>query len=220
MSIMTNIKSAIFDMDGTILDSMPIWDNVAAIYLESRGITPRPGLRAALLPLGGSQIPEYFQREYGVTEPVQVIADAINAIVEEFYLNDAPLKDGILQILSSLASRGIKMCVATATDRYLVEAALTRCGVLHYFERIYTCSEEQTGKDRPDIFFTAARFLGTEVAETCVFEDALYAIKTAKAAGFPVVSVYDLSADGQQDEIRALSDRHYKSFTDWSEDDD
>ena len=220
MSIMTNVKGAIFDVDGTILDSMPIWDNVAAIYLESRGIAPRPGLRAALLPLGGNQIPEYFQREYGVTEPMQVIADAINAIVEEFYLNRATLKDGILQILTSLERRGIKMCVATATDRYLVEAALKRCGVLHYFGRVYTCSEEQTGKDRPDIFLTAAKFLGTEISETCVFEDALYAIKTAKAAGFPVVAVYDLSADGQQDEIRALADRYYKSFAEWSENDD
>lgn len=210
------IKGAIFDVDGTLLDSMPIWDSVASDYLKSRNCMPRPDLDDDLRALGGHQIPEYFQIEYGIKESVQEINKAIGGLLENFYYNIATPKDGVVDVLESLRAHGVKMCVATATDRYLIEPALEKCGLLGYFGRIFTCREERTSKSSPDIFLRAASFLGTDIVETLVFEDALYAIRSAKRAGFPVVAVYDLSADGQQDEIKSLCDWYYKSFSDYT----
>ncbi|MDR0490878.1 MAG: HAD family phosphatase [Oscillospiraceae bacterium] len=212
---MMGIRGAIFDVDGTLLDSMPIWDGVAADYLRSRGCLPSPGLNDELRKLGGHQIPQYFQREYGISETASEIHDAIGKLLEDFYYNTAPLKDGVAQVLESLQNKGVGMCVATATDRHLIEPALQRCGIIGYFGRIFTCSEEKTSKSSPDIYLRAADFLGTSISETLVFEDALYAIRSAKKAGFPIVAVYDKSADDQQDEIESLCDCYVKSLEDF-----
>ena len=213
--IMTGIKGAIFDLDGTLLDSMQIWDNIAANYLISRGATPRPGLRDELRALGGHQIPVYFQSNYGIIESEERIYSAINELLEDFYFNKAPLKEGAAELLDKLLGQNVKMCVATATDRYLVEPALERCGIFEYFERIFTCGEERTSKSSPEIYLRAAKFLGTKIIDTLVFEDALYAMKSAKKAGFPVAAVYDLSAGDQQEEIRKLCDYYCNSLFDF-----
>jgi len=206
------IKAAIFDVDGTLLDSMPIWKRIAADYLISCGATPRPDLQNKLIKLGGHEMPEYFRSEYGIRESAEEIQSGIYKLLEEFYFNRAALKDGIVSVLEALRSKDVRMCVATATDRGLIEAALRRCGIIGYFGRIFTCREEETSKSSPDIYLRAADFLGTAVGETLVVEDAPYAIRTAKEAGFPVVAVYDLSAAGRQEEIRALCDYYAKSF--------
>ena len=204
--MLNNIKGAIFDVDGTLLDSMSVWDSVAADYLESRGATAQPDLNDKLLALGGHEIPRYFQVEYGLCESVDEIHHGIYKLLEEFYLFKVQLKAGVIPVLSALRKRGIKMCVATATDRHLVEPALRRCCLLEYFGRIFTCGEEKTSKSNPDIYLRAANFLGTDIKDTLVFEDAPYAIRSAKRAGFPVAAVYDLSAREKQDEIKELSD--------------
>ena len=213
---MINTRAAIFDVDGTLLDSEPGWESVAEKFLKSRGKTPRVGLWEALRPLGGHEIPHYFRTEYGVNETESQIADAINSYLEHFYFNLAPLKEGVVPVLAELKRRGVKMCLATATDRHLVEAALKRCGILDFFMRVYTCGEERTGKSEPDIYLRAAEFMGTPVSETFVYEDALYAVRTAKMAGFPVVGMYDIAADDQQEEIKGLVDFYLKSFKDWA----
>jgi HAD superfamily hydrolase (TIGR01509 family) len=105
----------------------------------------------------------------------------------------------------------VKLCVATATDRPLAEAALSRSGLLSYFGEIFTCGQIGRGKDEPDIYHAAHRFLNTPKPATWVFEDALYAAITAKAAGFPVVGVYDPYTD-RGEAIRAVADRYIRSF--------
>ena len=207
-----NIKGAIFDADGTLLDSMPVWKNVAVDYLVSRGATPRPDLNDNLLAIGGHEIPRYFQAEYGLRESVDVIKRGIHKLLEEFYFYKAPLKEGVIPVLNMLREHGIKMCVATATDRHLIEPALRRCGLLEYFGRVFTCGEEKTSKSSPDIYIRAAAFLGTDISDTLVFEDALYAMKSAKSAGFPVAAVYDLSAIDKQDDIKELCDYYLISW--------
>jgi len=207
-----DIKSVIFDVDGTLLNSMIIWNSVASDYLISRGKTPRSGLNEELRKLGGHEIPVFFQREYGVTEPAAVILDGLNKLLENFYFYTATLKPGAFGVLERLSRNGIKMCVATATDRKLIAPALKRCGIYDFFERIYTCREEMTNKRSPDIYIRAAEYLGTQVKETLVFEDALYAIITAKKAGFPVIAVYDEDAEDQQDEIKLYCDDYIYSW--------
>jgi len=206
MKDIRTIKGAIFDCDGTLLDSMEMWSGVETRYLISLGGTPRPGLSEDLRMLGGTEVPRYFQTEYRITLSISDMKAGLNAMMEDFYFTEVPLKDGVASALKTLFERGFKMCVATATDRYLVEAALQRCGVLGYFGRVFSCGDGEKGKRSPEIYLHAADFLGTSPGETLVIEDALYAMSTAKKAGFPVAAVYDPSSDDQQHEIRELCD--------------
>ena len=202
----TDYKGVVFDVDGTLLDSMPIWENVAADYLRTRGLTPHPTLNEELAALGGHEIPSYFQAVYGLHETAETIQRGIYELLEEYYFFKAPLKKGVNAVLDTLRENGVAMTVATATDRWLIEAALKRCGIYEYFARIYTCGEEETSKSSPDIFIRAAAYMGTDIADTLVVEDALYAMKSAKRAGFPVAAVYDRSAHDKQEEIKETSD--------------
>ena len=206
------ISGAIFDVDGTLLDSMSIWDTIGADYLRSIGYIPRENLNEIFKNMSLLQAAEYYRNEYGVTLRVEEIMSGVNAMLEQFYQYEAPLKPGAAELLARLRQNRVKLCIATATDRYLVEAALARCGVLSYFGEIFTCNGVGHGKDEPHIFEAALRFLGTERAETVVFDDALYAIRTAKEAGFPIAAVYD-THDKSQTEVRALSDFYLENLS-------
>lgn len=211
------LKGAIFDLDGTLLDSMPIWDTLGERYLLARGKIPRPGLRADLATLSMTQTAQYLISQYGISDPVGTIIADINEMVSDFYLHRAPLKRGAAQFLARLRGRGVRLCVATATDRPLVEGALRRLGVLDAFTRIFTCTEVRAGKDRPDIYFCALEHLGVAQEDALVFEDALHAIETAKAAGFRVAAVQDASMEKNEARIRALSDVYLIDYADWRE---
>ena len=206
------IRGAIFDVDGTLLDSMFIWDTIGEAYLRSIGYQPKENLNETFKNMSLHQAARYYQTEYGVTRSIDEIMDGVNAMLERYYRFEVPLKPGVAELLERLRQGGVRLCIATATDRHLVEAALDRCGVLSCFGEIFTCNEVGHGKDEPDIFEEALRFLGTEKAETVVFDDALYAVRTAKEAGFPVAAVYD-SHEKAQDQIRMLADVYLEELT-------
>ncbi len=209
------VQGAIFDVDGTLLDSMSIWDTIGADYLRSIGYEPRENLNEVFKNMSLLQAAEYYRHEYGVTRSIEEIMGGVNAMLEHFYRYDAPLKSGAAELLEQLRRKKVKLCIVTATDRYLVEAALERCGVLSYFDAIFTCNEVEHGKDEPIIFEVALHFLGTEKTRTVVFDDALYAIRTAKRAGFPVAAVYD-SHEKAQEEIRTLADLYLEDLAQFS----
>ena len=206
------IRGAIFDVDGTLLDSMFIWDTIGETYLRSIGYQPKENLNETFKNMSLHQAARYYQTEYGVTRSIDEIMDGVNAMLERYYRFEVPLKPGVAELLERLRQNGVKLCIATATDRHLVEAALDRCGVLSCFGEIFTCNEVGHGKDEPDIFEEALRFLGTRREETLVFDDALYAVRTAKEAGFPVAAVYD-SHERSQAEVRARSDLYLEDLT-------
>lgn len=206
------IRGAIFDVDGTLLDSMFIWDTIGETYLRSIGYQPKENLNETFKNMSLHQAARYYQTEYGVTQSIDEIMDGVNAMLERYYRFEVPLKPGVAELLERLRQDGVRRCIATATDRHLVEAALDRCGVLSCFGEIFTCNEVGHGKDEPDIFEEALRFLGTRREETLVFDDALYAVRTAKEAGFPVAAVYD-SHERSQAEVRARSDLYLEDLT-------
>ncbi|NLA86180.1 MAG: HAD family phosphatase [Clostridiales bacterium] len=208
------IKGAIFDLAGTLLDSMVIWESVASDYLKSLGIKPNDDVRETTRSMSIQQACEHFYSEYGLAISPEDMIGGVNSMVEDFYFNRVLLKNSVVEMLNRLKINGVRMCAATATDRYLVEAGLRRNGILDYFGRIFTCTEVGADKDKPIIYQQALEYLGTDIKETLVFEDALYAVKTAKAAGFKVAAVYDESGRGQQDEIKRLADYFIKSFAD------
>ena len=206
------IRGAIFDVDGTLLDSMFIWDTIGETYLRSIGYQPKENLNETFKNMSLHQAARYYQTEYGVTQSIDEIMDGVNAMLERYYRFEVPLKPGAAELLERLRQDGVRLCIATATDRHLVEAALDRCGVLSCFGEIFTCNEVGHGKDEPDIFEAALRFLGTRREETLVVDDALYAVRTAKEAGFPVAAVYD-SHEKAQDQIRMLADVYLEELT-------
>ena len=207
------IKGAIFDLDGTLLDSMFIWDTIGEEYLRSLGKEPHEDLKETFMTLTLEEAAEYYREHYGVTLSVKEIVDGVNAMVEQTYRTKVTLKPGIAEYLAWLKENGVRMCVATVTDRYLVEETLERLGVHHYFSEIFTCAEVGFGKDKPVIYQKALEHLETEKRDTYVFEDMLFALNTAKTDGFPTVGVYDRHEE-HQDELKELADYYIFDFTD------
>ena len=205
------IKCAIFDFDGTLFDSMFIWESVGEIYLRSLGKEPKPSLREDVRALSLYQSACYFRKEYDLPLLEEQIMSGINKTIEHFYINEVMPKPYVTEFLDEMKQKGIPMCIATASDRYQIEAALSRCGMSHYFDAIFTCSEVGYGKDEPVIFRKAMEHFNSDRSSSIIFEDALHAIKTAKNDGFTVVSVFD-NSEKRQDEIRAISDCYIRDF--------
>ena len=207
------IQGMIFDFDGTLFDSMFIWDAAGENYLRSIGKEPMEDLQSVLKPMSLYQSAAYLKEQYGIPLSVEDIMGGINRTVEAFYLDTVMPKPGVVDLLEELSRRGIRMCIATATDRYQVEAALERCGMRHFFSGIFTCTEVGSGKDQPLIFRRAMAHLGTNRSNTLVVEDAWHAIRTAKMDSFLVAAVYD-AHESMQGSIREAADIYLKDYSD------
>ena len=207
------LNCAIFDMDGTVLDSMQAWVDAIGHILTRRGITPPADLREITRPMNGMLLVDYLQREFlpGITG--REISDEVGAYMEDFYSDRVQAKAGVKNFLSLLKMEGVQCYLATATHRELVRRAIAHAGLEPYFKGIITSGEVGKNKiDSPDIYEWAMKRMGGNKADTVVFEDALFAIRTAKKAGFRVAGVYDPDSEADQEEIRALSDYYITSF--------
>ena len=205
------ISGAIFDMDGTLLDTMPAWATVGRDFMRAKGRTPPADVDERMLRMSLTEAAEYL-RSLGVDESPEEIRAALNRFVDGFYCNDAPLKPGVKEFLGALRAAGVRMCVATASDRAQAEAAFSRLEVLSYFDRILTCTELSTTKAEPVIFDAARAALGTPRAATWVFEDARHAAETARRAGYPVCAVFDASEPDRAG-LAATADLYLDSFS-------
>ena len=200
-------------MDGTLLDSMHIWQDVGPKALRSIGIEPSPDLGARLMLMTFRDGAALCKEEYHLSQSVEEIMEMTKALVRDFYENQVQPKPGVVEFLSLLKMEGVWMYIATNTDRDLVEAALRHTGLEGFFRGVLTCAEVGAGKkDSPEIYERAMRRLQSNKKDTVVFEDALHAVQTAKAAGFRVCGVYDPSAEADQEAIRSLSDYYIRSF--------
>ena len=206
------LQSAIVDMDGTLLDSMDMWTDLGPSMLRRLGVDPDGTDQANLLHKPLSEKAAYCKEKYGLPQTIAEIMAAGAAIVEEFYSTQVQAKPGVPEFLSLLKMEGVWMYVATATDRPLVEMALAHTGLRDYFRGIVTCAEAGAGKESPEVYERAMRRLRSGKKDTVVFEDALFAIRTAKAAGFRVAGVYDKVSQSDQEEIRRLSDYYIQSY--------
>lgn len=207
------IQGMIFDFDGTLFDSMSIWDTAGEQYLRSIGKEPIEDLQSVLKPMSLFQSAAYLKAQYSIPRSIEDIMNGINRTVEASYLYTVMPKPGVIDLLEALFCKGVRMCIATATERYQVEAALVRCGLRQFFSEIFTCTEVRSGKDQPTIFRMAMAHLGTNRSNTLVVEDAWHAIRTAKEDGFLVAAVYD-SHERMQSSIRETADIYLTDFTD------
>jgi HAD superfamily hydrolase (TIGR01509 family) len=192
-SILENMKCAIFDMDGTILDSMPMWHTIANRYLESLGKVPREDLWDNVKQLNMVETAQYFIDEYGVQKSIEEIGVEVEKLIMKYYGTSLELKKGAREFLEKLNELGIPCVLATATERSCVLACMKRLDCEKYFKEILTCLDLNTSKSSPLIFEESARRCNAKPQESVVFEDALHAIRTAHKAGFKVCAVYDAS---------------------------
>lgn len=207
------LQSAIFDMDGTLLDSMPMWQGLGPDLLRRFGAEPAPDLRERLKAMTLRQGAAYCREAYHLDATVEELIGLLEQRVDDFYHSEVRAKPGVERFLSLLKMEGVWMFVATATDRHLAQAALRHAGIDGYFRGIVTSAEVPLGKEEsPEIYERAMRRLQSNKKDTVIFEDALHAIRTAKAAGFRVAAVYDASAQADEAEIRGLADYYIRSF--------
>ena len=194
------IKGAIFDIDGTLLDSMPVWENAGARYLATLGIKARSDLKERLDALSLPEGALYMQTEYKLSVTIEEILEGVNQVVKDFYFKEAVLKPGVCDLIQKLKKNQVRLMIATATDAEMAKSALIRNGIWKDFDGMITCEEAGAGKTSP------------KKEETWVFEDSLYAVKTASKAGFPVCSIYDAYSRDNTEEIRTFSDIYVKDF--------
>ena len=205
-------RFCIFDMDGTLVDSMPIWKSLSKDYLEARGHHPTQAQLDAMGPMTMLEGAAFLMDTFGVEGPPERIIEEMHAVMEAHYRTDIPLKLGVRAYLERLRGEGAKLCVATATAEPLARACLERLEVAGYFDFILSCETVGAGKTKPDVYLEAARRLGARPVDTAVFEDALYAAQTAREAGFYVVGIPEAA---YQDDWPALEELADETILDW-----
>lgn len=206
------ITGAIFDADGTLLDSMPLWNNLGNLYLEKKGIKEHQDLSKILLSMSLEEGAEYLIKNYLFNlEKKDVINEILNMISDEYKYN-IQLKKGSFNLLKDFYNNNIPVVIATATDKKLLKSALKRLKISKYIKEIFTCSELNTSKSKPDIYLHCCKFLKTKIQDTIVFEDTLVAITTAKKAGFIVAAVKDEASSFDKEKIKQNCNIYIEHF--------
>lgn len=206
------IKAAIFDVDGTLFDSMPYWKNAGKIFLESIGIFPKEDLSKILLCMSMEEGCRYLIQNYVPSMSEKDVLQGIINVMNDSYCNKIPLKKGAKELLIKFKNDNIPVVIATATNRGLLEAALLRLGITDLIKEIFTCSEYNTSKSVPDIYLIACDYLKTKPEETIIFEDTLVAITTAKKANFVTVGIQDEASSHDAEKIKEKINYYIEDF--------
>ncbi len=202
------MKAAIFDMDGTLVDSLMLWDvlwsTLGEKYLKDPHFRPSAEDDKTVRTLTLADAMELIHTTYKLGESGEELLALANDMMQDFYANSVALKSGVIDFLEYCKNNGVKMCIASATAPALIDVAIQHCGIGKYFSEIFSCGTLGKGKEEPDIFLLAREFLDTEIEETWVFEDSLVAIETATKIGMPTVGIYDRFNFGQ-DKIKEIA---------------
>ncbi len=205
------IQGAIFDMDGTLIDSLGSWDDFISFFETKYSLKFDYEKNADLLrqfrttPI--NEVAVIVHEKFGIGDSAETIANELADRLEQFYRTRVECKEDIPEFLAGLSKKGVKMCIASATRPELIRVVLRRLGINDYFSDIVSCEVIGKNKSFPDVFNIALECIGTPKEETWVFEDSLVALQTAKKAGFPTVGIYDRNND-RQELIAASSDEY------------
>lgn len=206
-------QAVIFDLDGTLLESMSVWQNELHQFLTEQGITPPAELINITKTLGTAQAIAYIVQEFHLPLSADEAYDIFLARMTIRYETDLALKPYARDYLNYLAKCAIPMSIATATPYPLAHAAIERLGLSPLFEHIITVADVGVGKHDPAIYLQSAARLGFAPNQCCVFEDSLQALKTARTAGFHTVAVDEATAILEKDAILQIAERYIYSFS-------
>lgn len=210
-------RGAIFDVDGTLIDSMPIWENAAARWLGEIGVQAQENLGEVLFRMSLDEGAAYMKETYRLRQPEREIKEGILGVIRSFYENEVQAKPGADAFLENLAARGIPMYLATSSNREHVKAALGRLGLCHYFDGMITCEEAGAGKRDPRIFLMTAQKMGMPPKDIFVFEDVIHAVRSANRAGCVTVGLYDAASDADNAAMRAESGIYLHTLENWAQ---
>ena len=190
-----DITGAIFDMDGTLVNSLMVWDvlwqRMGKKYLGDESFRPDPVTEKAVRTLRLLDAMTLVHEKCGIGDSGEQIWKFTVDMMVDFYENDVKMKAGATEFLEYLYEKGVKMCIASATAPDLIAIAMRTCGLNKYFPRVISCNDVGKGKEHPDVFIAAHEYLGTPKDSTWVFEDSVVAIETAVKAGYKTVGIYD-----------------------------
>lgn len=205
-------KTFIFDLDGTIINSMVYWLNLAKNYLKSKNISDiDPELNEKLKTIHTEGCAQYLVDEYNLNISVEQVICELNEMIVGNYMNDIETKDGLIEFLEK--HKDHRMCIATANNKKLVNLALENHNISSYFDFIVTCAEVNVDKVKPDVYLKCVEMLDEEITNCIIFEDVLHAVETAKNAGFYTVAIYDEYSDEDKYEIKKIADQYVYSFS-------
>ena len=206
------IKAVIFDLDGTVVDSMWMWEAIDIEYLARFGIALPPDLQKKISGMSFSETAVYFKETFGIPDSLEQIKADWNEMAMYKYCHEVPLKPGVLSFLQELKRRGIKTGIATSNSRELAMAVLDALELRPYFDEVHMSCEVKTGKPAPDIYLLVAEYL-KEAPEHClVFEDISEGIQAGKAAGMKVCGVEDAFSVMYREEKKELSDYYISDY--------
>ncbi|WP_055666409.1 HAD family hydrolase [Desnuesiella massiliensis] len=215
--MLTDVRAAIFDLDGTLVDSMWIWEKIDIDYLKIRNIDMPEDLRDAISHLSFQETAKYFKNRFNLEDSLEEIMNEWYDMALYEYENNVPLKAGAKLFLDKLKKLGIKIGLATSNSLPLLEIALKKNDIYDYFDAITITGEVKRGKSFPDVYLLAAEKLGVSPDQCIVFEDILPAMKGAKAAGMKVVGVYDELSKDARDEIEDTVDKFIIEYAELNE---
>ena len=190
------IKCAVFDADGTLIDSMGVWLKADEEYLRSKGRRLDPETYGKFTKMTYAQSIAFVKRHYGLEDTEEKISGDIMKLVSDKYDNEVLVNEGVRELLQRLLDNGVPMAVATSNERKLICRALRATGLRRYFSYVVTCDETGCGKDNAEIYAHAAELLGCSPSETLVVEDNKENIKAAKDAGFVAIHISQIGRLG------------------------
>ena len=210
-------EGAVFDLDGTILDSMWIWESVDGRFLTRHGLPIEESYLKALTNMNFPQAAAYTKKRYAMEESEAAIMEEWFALAKGMYEREIGLKPHAAEYLEYLHRAGVKIAAATSSEPVLFEAALKNNGIYDYFHAFAPSSETPHGKDTPEVYCLAADRLGTKPGSCIVFEDILKGIQNAREAGFYTVAMEDASAAEEMEQIRAAADVYITDYREMKE---
>lgn len=212
MDILLNTECAIFDLDGTLIDSLGVWNRVDERFMERRGLPVPQGFYEKVAAMDFSQAADYVKNEFGLSDSKENIISEWLSLAQYEYANRIEPVDGAKQYLDYICSKGIKAALATASDPVLYTPCLARHNISGYFDVIVTTKEVRRKKGFPDIYLLAAEKSGVKPENCVVFEDILAGCVGAKAAGMRCVGVLERHSFGDWERIKDICDTVIKSY--------